>query len=115
MATRIRQTGFYKVIVEPAVKGVLVFIFIGSALFSLASFIWYRNNVMRLANEVYQMEKKLNSLALQKEKSQSRILQLENYSRILKIAGAEIGMKPAIRKPRVLEVPEKEYQLINGN
>lgn len=109
MVSRSEKKGIYSLVIEPLIKGILVFILTGSVLASLAFFIWYRNNVVRLANEVYQLKKQSREMAADKDDLHARILQLENYSRILKIASEKLNMKPAVDKPVIFEVPEKDY------
>ena len=112
MRSTANKKGIYSLVIEPLIKGILIFILTGSVLASLASFIWYRNNVVRLANEVHQLSKQTRELAANRDDLNARILQLENYSRILRITSEKLKMKPAVDKPLIFEVPESDFQKI---
>ena len=109
MVNKKSETGLINNLILPAFKGVLIFIAASSILASLASFIWYRTNVMKLANEVNHLQEQKKELDKRREELLAEILQKESYTRILKLASKKIGLVPSDQKPILFKVPREEY------
>jgi cell division protein FtsL len=79
----------------------------------LSGYIWYRNDINRLANEVHQLRK--STVALQQEKADlmASKIKLEQFTRIARLAKTKIGMMPAQEKPKYMVVSTEKYEWMN--
>jgi cell division protein FtsL len=92
-------------VIEPLLKGVLVFFGVAIILSTLAGFVWYRTHVNAVANQVFQLRKQEAQLALQRDNLQARVLQMENYARITRIAAEKLDLRPSPFRPHKIPVP----------
>ena len=110
---KIEDTGIYQRVVSPAVKGGLIFIIIAGVLMVLAFYVWYRNYIIKLANEVHMLRKEATDPQIRKDHHLAVIIKKESYPKILKFAREKLGLMPAVEKPIEFKVSLKEYKALH--